>query len=138
MFQFITSNSSPPAISSGNDVHSEIITLPDYLADPVTCESRYIAIADLNISDSDDGDGTFQNGKNYSMTDGTDTVQGRTQFYNIGIIGETIPTVPANVIGFGGRFNETIQFFLADVTTEALGVADLNTRSEERRVGREL
>ena len=61
------------------------------------------------------------------MTDGTDTVQGRTQFYDIGIIGEEIPTVPANVIGFGGRFNETIQFFLADVTTEALGVADLNT-----------
>lgn len=127
LLQFVPSESAPAAVSSGNDVNYEIITLSEYLADPVAFESRYIAISDLNISDSDDGDGTFQNGKNYSMTDGTDTVQGRTQFYDIGIIGEAIPTVPANVIGFGGRFNETIQFFLADVTTEALGVADLNT-----------
>lgn len=126
LLQFVPTESAPAAVSSGNDVNYEVITLSEYLADPVTFESRYIAIADLNISDADDGDGTFQNGKNYPMTDGTNTVQGRTQFHNIGIIGESIPTVPANAIGFGGRFNETIQFFLSDVTTENLGVADLN------------
>lgn len=127
LLQFVPSESAPAAISSGNDVNYEVISLSDYLADPVSYESRYIAISNLEISDSDDGDGTFQNGKNYPMTDGTNTVEGRTQFHNIGIIGQSIPTVVANVIGFGGRFNQTIQFFLADVSTESLGVADLNS-----------
>ena len=60
LLQFVPSEPAPAAVSSGNDVNYEIITLSEYLADPVAFESRYIAISDLNISDSDDGNGTFK------------------------------------------------------------------------------
>lgn len=126
LIQFIPTEDAPAAVSSGNPVAYEVLTLADYLANPTSYESQYIAIAGLTISDSEDGDGTFQNGKSYFMTDGTDTVEGRTQFFNIDIIGEAIPSTPVNVIGFAGRFNDNIQVFIADIDTEALGVNDLN------------
>lgn len=125
LLQFIPTESESDIVSSGNDVNYQIVSLVDYLADPVAYESEYIAIDGLTISDAEGGDGTFQNGKSYPMTDGTHDVEGRTQFYDIPLIGQPIPVTTTAVIGFGGRFNETIQVFLTDVTDQ-LGVSDLN------------
>lgn len=125
LLQFVPTEEGDAPSSSGNPVEYQIVVLSDYLANPVQYESEYIAISGLTISDAEGGDGTFQNGKSYPMTDGTNTVEGRTQFHNIALIGQAIPSTPMAVIGFGGRFNETAQVFLTEVA-ESLGIAELN------------
>lgn len=126
LLQFVPSEDGTFLVSSGNPVNYQVITLADYLANPVAYESEYIAINGLSISDIEGGDGTFQNGKSYPMTDGTNNVDGRTQFFEAPVIGKSIPSGTTAIIGIGGRFNDTIQFFLIDIVNQ-LGVSDLNT-----------
>lgn len=128
LLQFIPTEEGQPAVSSGNPVNYQVLTLSTYLADPDAYQSQYIAIDGLTISDNPEGDGTFQNGKGYPMTDGTNDVEGRTQFFNIPIIGQPIPSGVTAVVGFGGRFQSTIQVFLTDVTDQ-LGVSDMTINS---------
>lgn len=124
LLQFVPTEEGQAASSSGNPVEYQIVSVSEYLANPTTYESKYIAFSGMTISDVEGGDGTFQNGKGYQMTDGTNTVEGRTQFFNIPLIGQNIPSSAIGVIGFGGRFNDTLQLFLTEVT-EGLGVSDL-------------
>lgn len=128
LLQFVPTEAGEAAVSSGNPVNYQLVSLSDYLANPTAYESEYIAINNVTISDTEGGDGTFQNGKGYPVTDGTYEVEGRTQIFDIPIIGQPIPSAPVAIFGFGGRFNSTIQVFLTDVTN-VLGVSDL-TASE--------
>ncbi|MFA7616209.1 MAG: T9SS type A sorting domain-containing protein [Moheibacter sp.] len=124
LLQFVPTEAGETAVSSGNPVNYQLVSLSAYLANPTAYESEYIAINDVTISDTEGGDGTFQNGKGYPVTDGTYDVEARTQIYDIPIIGQPIPSSSVAIFGFGGRFNATIQVFLTDVT-DAMGVSDL-------------
>lgn len=124
LIQFVPTEAGEAAVSSGNPVNYQLVSLSAYLANPTAYESEYIAINDVTISDFEGGDGTFQNGKGYPVTDGTYDVEARTQIYDIPIIGQPIPSSSVAIFGFGGRFNATIQVFLTDVT-DAMGVSDL-------------
>ncbi|MFA5620187.1 MAG: T9SS type A sorting domain-containing protein [Weeksellaceae bacterium] len=126
LLQFVPTEEGADVSSTGNEVNYQIVSLSDYLDNPTAYESEYIAINGLTISDIEGGDGTFQNGKSYPMTDGTNDVIGRTQFFNIEIIGQNIPSEPVAVIGFGGRFNDDIQVFMSDVT-DLLGTIEVST-----------
>lgn len=126
LMQFIPTEEGEDAVSTGNAVNYEMLTLSEYLANPTAYESKYIAIEELMVADAEEGDGTFQNGKNYPLTNGGQEIVGRTQFFDIPLIGQALPTVPSLVIGFGARFNETIQIFMTEVNDGLMGVADLN------------
>lgn len=125
LIQFIPSEDAPTASSTGNTVTPEMVSLADYLANPTDYESELIQINALTIADADGGDGTFQTGKNYTMTGTDGEVIGRTQFYEIPLIGTDIPTTTSLVTGFGSRFNDTFQMYLLEVE-DALGVNDMN------------
>lgn len=126
LLQFIPTEDPGAATSTNNPVEPQVVALGDYLADPTAYESEFIAINALMISDVEEGDGTFNPGTSYDMEKGGDVLEGRTQLEGAPILGKSIPGEPVLVLGFGGRFNTTIQLFLYDIDA-VLGVGDFNT-----------
>jgi hypothetical protein len=76
-----------------------------------------------------DGIVTFENGENYNLTDGVNTITKRTEFFNVDYIGSVIPQgTLAGVAGIASQFNGDPQIFsrfAADIDV-TLSVSDYN------------
>ncbi|MDX9846333.1 MAG: Ig-like domain-containing protein [Tenuifilaceae bacterium] len=89
-------------VSSGNAVEAAIMTIPDVTADE---QAKFIKLENLTFETP----GTFENGKNYTMTDGTNTIVLRTEIYNTDYIGTTMPTSTFSVSGVVLQYSTTMQ-----------------------------
>ncbi len=98
MMEFIPLADPGMATSTGNKITPMEITLSDFKANEDMYESRLVMIKNLSFVDAD-GIVKFANGQTYPVTDGTDTVQFRTTFYDVNYIGTVIPMGKINVTG---------------------------------------
>lgn len=132
--QFIPIEDPGAATSTGNFVQPEVLTIDEFIADPVAYESELIAFENVAFSDAD-GTLTFAPGADYALTDGTTPTTVRTDFYDADYIGEIIPqgTLDA-VVGIAAHFNTTGQIFMrdtSDLSGDPLGVKtphDMNVK----------
>ena len=86
------------------------VSIADFDANIDTYESRLIRITGLNFTDA----GTFANGKNYTVTDGTNDLVFRSNFYDVDYIGNPIPDSVASITGLAMEYKGTAQIAARD------------------------
>jgi len=113
LLQFVPSDlAEPDRVSIGNDVTAIDVSLADINAG--TYESNLVKLTDVNINDIEGGDGTFQSGKNYTVTASAsakdeESVVLRTGFYDADYIGNALPTTTVDLVSIVGNYNGTHQ-----------------------------
>lgn len=117
--------------SSNNPITPVAVSLSDLAANLGDYESELILISAATIADWDDGgsgdaDGTFQTGKNYPLTDASDTGNLRTNFYGADYIGTALPTISRDYVCIVGNYNGDAQVTPRDAS-DILGVNKMNT-----------
>jgi hypothetical protein len=90
-----------------------------FMLDEVTQEdqAKFIQFMNVTFMNLEEGD-VFENGTNYTVTDGVNEFVIRTDFWDVDYIGEEIPTVAVNISGVVITFFETLQLvprFAADI-----------------------
>jgi hypothetical protein len=98
---------------------AQIVTIAEILANGDDYEAELVKVQNVTLADYDDGgagtaDGTFQNGKNYPMTQGADVLAFRTNFYNVDYITTALPSTPKDIVGLIGQYND-FQFTARDL-----------------------
>ncbi|MFO7978946.1 MAG: choice-of-anchor J domain-containing protein [Bacteroidales bacterium] len=112
MLRFIPSSDPGPASSTGNAIVALEQQIPEITPDD---QARLVVLENVSFAST----GTFENGKNYSITDGTNSMMVRTDFWNVDYIGEPIPTNELNLTGVVIQYNTTMQLVprdMADIT----------------------
>ena len=97
------------ASSTGNVVTPETVTLADLVANIGDYEAELVLVSNATIADYDSGDGTFQTGKNYPLTDASGASTLRTNFYGADYIGEALPTEAMDYVCIVGSYNGAAQ-----------------------------
>jgi len=87
MLQFIPISDAGEIASSGNSVDPEVITLADFNANFEAYEAQLVRINGVSFVNPD----SLLNGTIYEITDGNDTSNFRTTFYNVDYIGTIAP-----------------------------------------------
>lgn len=98
MLEFVPVLDPGPATSTNNVVPVQEISLNDFITNFEEFESELVQLKNVNFIDGN-GTNTFANGKVYKITDGVDTIDFRTTFYDVDYIGELIPTEKVNIVG---------------------------------------
>jgi predicted extracellular nuclease len=86
LLQFVPNADPGVATSTANTVTPVTVTLSDLAANVDTYESRLVKLENVHFTET----GTFANGTEYDLTDGTTTITFRTNFYNVDYIGSNI------------------------------------------------
>ncbi len=94
-------------VSTGNEVVPTVMTI-----DQVTSNDQAKLVKLENVTFATPG--TFENGTNYDVTDGTNTIVLRTDFYDVDYIGTDMPTAAFNLTGVVIQYNSTIQIVARD------------------------
>ncbi|WP_299901575.1 T9SS type A sorting domain-containing protein [uncultured Aquimarina sp.] len=131
ILRFIPTEDSGVISSSGNTVTPQIVTITAFNAAPDDYESELIEIENVTFVDGD-GIATFATAQNYDLTDGSNTVIKRTDFFSADYIGELIPTSElSSVVGVAGEFNGTAQIYLRDLNDFVLSVDSFDRVSDD-------
>jgi hypothetical protein len=129
ILRLIPSTDSGSVDSSGNPVIPQTLTIPTYTGAYEDYESELIEFQNVSFVEGD-GTATFSTGTNYTITDGVNTVEKRTDFYGADYIGSVIPsTVLSSLIGIAGEFNSTPRIYVRDLTDMTLSSKVFNTNS---------
>ncbi|PZW43828.1 putative secreted protein (Por secretion system target) [Mesonia algae] len=115
IMQFIPESDPGEATSNNNDVAPQVLMVADFMANSEIYESELIAFADVTIADIAEGDGTYQTGENYDLTQGSDVTTLRTNFFDAAYIGTALPSSTVNVVGIASQFNDEGQIFPTNV-----------------------
>ncbi|MFO7978945.1 MAG: T9SS type A sorting domain-containing protein [Bacteroidales bacterium] len=102
LLQLIPLKDPGTASSTGNAVESEVIAIDALSADD---QAKLVTLKNVTI----DATGDFATGTNYTVTDGTNTMALRTEFYGADYIGTAIPTAPQNITGVIIQYNDNMQ-----------------------------
>lgn len=114
VLQFVPVQDSGVVVSNSGSVSPQIITLSEYNTNREDYESELIAFENISIVEAD-GTATFQTGTNYTITDGTDNVVMRTEFFGADYINQIIPQGTLDgLVGLAAEFNATPQIFVRD------------------------
>jgi hypothetical protein len=97
--------------SSGNAVTIPELTIPQYKTDYLKYESMLVKLKNVSITEGN-GTAVFAESTNYTVTDGTNTVQFRTFKTGDGdLVGKVIPVSKMHMTAIAGFFNTTIQVY---------------------------
>lgn len=125
ILRFVPTSDSGTVMSSGNTVTPQTITLSAFNAAPDDYESELIQLQNVTYSDGD-GTATFSTGTNYDITDGSNTVVTRTEFFSADYIGSVIPDTQLTfLVGVAGEFNGTSQLYVRDLTDFRLSTSSI-------------
>jgi hypothetical protein len=94
-------------VSSGNAVVPTVMTIDQVTSDD---QAKLVKLENVTFATP----GTFENGKNYDVTDGTSTIVLRTDFYDVDYIGTDMPTAEFNVTGVVIQYQSTMQLVARD------------------------
>ncbi len=111
VLQFVPLEDPGVATSTGNSITPQIISISEFNNDPDSYESELIAFQNITVSDIIDGDGTFQGGESYEISNGSETSVLRTNFYDADYIGSVLPSNTINLVGLGAEFNGNAQIY---------------------------
>jgi hypothetical protein len=123
LLQIIPSADPGAATSTGNTITPEVVTIDVLNSNLATYESELIEILAADITDFSGGDGTFQTGKNYDITDASGTGVLRTNFYGADYIGSALPTAATNYVCLVGSYNGTTQVTPRNAADMVLGLS---------------
>ena len=125
VLQFVPTTD-PGLNSTGNVVTPEVITLADLTSKGLAeYESELVQIAQVSIADVSGGDGTFQTGTNYDITDASGASVLRTDFFDANYIGTDLPLIPMDYTCIVSGYNGTPQVTPRD-TSDILSVDQQN------------
>lgn len=115
ILRFIPTSDAGTIDSSGNMVTPQIVSIADLNAAPDDYESELIELTNVTFV-AGDGVATFGTGTNYDVTDGSNTIIKRTDFFSADYIGSLIPVgqLPS-VVAVSGEFNGTSQIYVRDL-----------------------
>ncbi|MGE0090819.1 MAG: T9SS type A sorting domain-containing protein, partial [Bacteroidales bacterium] len=102
------------AISSGNTIAPQVVTIPDFTTNYTDYDAELIKLEDVTFSET----GNFAAGSNYTLNNGNDNVALRTNFSGADYIGTAIPAQTLDVTAIAGVYNGTPQVYpraLADM-----------------------
>ncbi|MFN8242166.1 MAG: T9SS type A sorting domain-containing protein [Bacteroidales bacterium] len=109
LIQIVPKKASVTVVSTGNTVTVPSMTMTEYLAAFATWESRLVKITNVWFQGAD-GTAQFAASTNYTLTDGTNTLQFRTfKADESNIIGTIIPVNHLDLTGLAGVFTTTPQ-----------------------------
>jgi len=120
ILQFVPESDPGAATSTGLNVSPQIITISTYNNNPEEYESELIAFQDVSFVEAD-GTVMFETQTNYTITNGSDQVVNRTNFFNANYIGTVIPQgTLSNVVGLAAQFDNgtdpvEAQIFIRDL-----------------------
>lgn len=98
-------------VSGNNEPSIQILTLEEYINNFEAYESTLIGFQNVSFPEAD-GALTFENGQNYDLTDGVNTITKRTEFFNVDYIDTVIPQGNLEgVAGIASQFNGQAQIF---------------------------
>jgi hypothetical protein len=106
LLQFIPVADPGAATSTDNAIAPEIATIDVINANVADYESELITLEGVTFEDAGS---TFSGGSNLTLSDGTNTITFRTNFYDADYIGEAIPAGPQNITALVGQYNGTAQ-----------------------------
>jgi hypothetical protein len=87
------------------------MTLAQYLTNNATYQSMLVKLTDVYFQGAD-GSASFAASSNYTLTDGSNTLQFRTfKATESNIVGTIIPVQHLDLTGIGGIFNTTVQIY---------------------------
>jgi hypothetical protein len=110
MLRFVPVLNPGPASSTGNPVVPSVFGLGELTTDD---QAKLVKVENVTFTST----GNFANGQNYTITDGTNNLIVRTDFFDVDYIGTAIPTAAQNLTGVIIQFNDNLQIvprFLAD------------------------
>ncbi|GGH35972.1 hypothetical protein IA57_06935 [Mangrovimonas yunxiaonensis] len=126
VLRFIPTEDSGSIDSSGNTVTPQLVTIADLNANPDDYESELVALQNVSFV-AGDGVATFDTGQNYDVTDGTNTIVKRTDFFGADYINELIPSGNiANLTAVAGEFNGTAQIYVRNLNDITLSTQTIN------------
>ncbi|WP_178990723.1 T9SS type A sorting domain-containing protein [Winogradskyella schleiferi] len=124
ILQFVPTSDAGVVVSSGNAVTAQTVTIADLNAAPDAYESELIELQNVTFS-AGDGIETFSTGQNYDVTDGTNTIVKRTDFFSADYIGELIPSIQIpSLVAVAGEFNGTAQIYVRALSDISLSTSD--------------
>jgi len=98
-------------VSGNNPPSIQILALDEFINNYSNYESKLVGFQTVSFQEAD-GIVTFENGENYNLTDGVNTITKRTEFFNVDYIGSVIPQgTLAGVAGIASQFNGDPQIF---------------------------
>ncbi len=98
---------SPSAVS----ITPEVVTFAMINASPNDYEAELVKVVNVTMADEAGGDGNFNNGKQYPMTQGMDNLDFRTNFYSVDYITTALPATAQDIVGLVGE--RSSGYFLA-------------------------
>jgi photosystem II stability/assembly factor-like uncharacterized protein len=125
MLEFIPTQNPAAATSTSNAVVPQNVTMAQFISSFESFESELIMFEGATFNTPET---VFANGTVYPITDGTDTINFRTSFYDVDYIGTTIPTTAMNLIGIANSRTDGIYFTarsLADFAQGTFGPPEL-------------
>lgn len=125
VLQLVPTTDYGTAGSTGNSISTQTVTITDLNTNLNTYESEWVKITGVTFADAD-GTKVFEAGKNYNISDGTNTLVFRTNFSGADYIGQIIPTSTASITGIAAEFNGTSQIFATSTANIVLGVEKNN------------
>ncbi|MDX1773269.1 T9SS type A sorting domain-containing protein [Oceanihabitans sediminis] len=122
VLRFIPTSDSGVIVSSGNTVTPQVVTITDLTTSPNDYESELIELQNVTFVDGD-GTATFATGQNYDVTDGTNSIPKRTDFFGADYIGELIPSTElSSLVAIAGQFNGSAQIYVRSMSDFVLSV----------------
>jgi hypothetical protein len=115
VLRFLPTEDSGVVSSSGNAVTPQVVAIADLNATPDDYESELIEVQNISFVDGD-GVNVFATGSNYDVTDGTNTIIKRTDFFSADYIGQLIPQNNIySLVAVAGEYNGTAQIYVRDL-----------------------
>lgn len=114
MLRFIPVADPGAAVSTGNPVTPTVFTIDALTTDD---QAKLVTLRNVSFTSA----GNFSTGQNYTLTDGTNELVLRTDFFSADYIGTAIPTTPQSITGVIIQYNAALQVVprnLADMVTE--------------------
>ncbi|WP_179218068.1 DUF5689 domain-containing protein [Dokdonia pacifica] len=115
MTQFVPSEDSGAATSTGNAVVPQMVTITALNANPNDFESEYVQLADLTVDNS--ANMTWVTGTEYPISNADGDYIFRTSFFDVDYIGENVPT-EATIAGIITERNNGDYFITARDLTD--------------------
>lgn len=114
VLQFVPVQDSGVVVSNSGPVSPQIISLSEYNTNWEDYESELIAFENVSFVEAD-GTATFQTGTNYTLTDGTETLVMRTEFFGADYINQVIPQgILDGLVGVAAEYQGDPQIFVRD------------------------
>ncbi|MFO7873193.1 MAG: T9SS type A sorting domain-containing protein, partial [Bacteroidales bacterium] len=104
MLQFQPTEDAPDAVDN-TPVDPTVFALDEVTSDD---QAKLIRFEEVYFIDLDEGE-VFENGTNYTLSDGENEFTLRTDFWNVDYIGEEIPTIDMNINGVILQYEDNLQ-----------------------------